>query len=56
MPFYKYDNTSDYQCKICNCDIQRPCVLTHFNTDKHKRNLVKKKMILEKERKMKFKE
>jgi hypothetical protein len=43
MPIFKYDNTSDYQCKVCNTTIQRRCVIKHFNTDKHKRNLTKKK-------------
>ena len=47
MPIFKYDNTSDYHCKICDTTIQRRCVLTHFNTDKHKQNLMKKRILLE---------
>ncbi len=54
MPLFKYDNTTDYYCKVCNCIIQVRYVLNHFNTSKHKKNLLKKKMILEKERKMKI--
>lgn len=53
MPLFKYDNTSDYYCKVCDCFMQRRCVIKHFNTTKHSKNLMKKKMILEKEKKMK---
>ncbi len=53
MTFFNYSNTDDYFCKVCKCTIQRRCVIAHFNTTKHSKNLIKKKKIIEKELKMK---
>lgn len=47
MPLYKYDNTSDYHCNVCNSTIQRRCVIKHFNTVKHKNALIRKKQIVD---------